>query len=190
MKTPFAEIAAMHEPIIFVDGEDMVRGELVHDPQLGWIGKVDWSTQDVWESYPPAVACSRLIIYGGVAEIVHGGEPIFSTTYGNDCPRIRVTLPLLCLVLHRFFARGATTGFSLDYGRPRGKNLCNPFFLDRHRPLPRGVGIRHRASSALSYPSRSRSGQITCSRERSDHVLPTLKITMVDTPSSGVIIDA
>jgi len=29
----------------------MVRGELVHDPQLGSIGKVDWSTQDVWESF-------------------------------------------------------------------------------------------------------------------------------------------
>ncbi len=55
-RTPFAEIAAKHEQIIFVDGEDMVRGELVHDPQLGWIGKVDWSTQDVWESYPTAVA--------------------------------------------------------------------------------------------------------------------------------------
>src|SRR3989337_538838 len=54
--TPFAEIAAKHEPIIFVDGDDMVRGELVHDPEHGWIGHVDWSTQDVWESYPPAVA--------------------------------------------------------------------------------------------------------------------------------------
>jgi hypothetical protein len=42
-QTPFAEIAAKHEPIIFVDGEDMVRGELAHDPQLGWIGNVDWS---------------------------------------------------------------------------------------------------------------------------------------------------
>src|SRR4030095_481777 len=29
-------------------------------------------------------------------------------------------------------------------------------FLDLHRPLPRGVGVRHRASSALSYPSRTR----------------------------------
>jgi len=55
-QTPFAEIAAKNEPIIFVDGEDVVRGELVHDPQPGWIGKVDWSTQDVWEAYPPAVA--------------------------------------------------------------------------------------------------------------------------------------
>ena len=45
--TPFAEIAAKHETIIFVDGDDMVRGELVHDPEHGWIGQVDWSTQDV-----------------------------------------------------------------------------------------------------------------------------------------------
>lgn len=54
--TPFAEIAAKGQPLIFVDGDDMVRGELVHDRQLGWMGKVDWSTQDLWESYPPAVA--------------------------------------------------------------------------------------------------------------------------------------
>ena len=58
-RTPFAEIAAKDEPIIFVDGEDTVSGELVHDPQLGWVSKVDWSTQDVWESYPPAVAVRR-----------------------------------------------------------------------------------------------------------------------------------
>ena len=51
--TPFAEIAAKHETIIFVDGDDMVRGELIHDREHGWIGHVDWSTQDVWESYPP-----------------------------------------------------------------------------------------------------------------------------------------
>ena len=45
-----------HESILFVDGEDVVRGELVHDPREGWIAQVDWSTQDVWEAYPPAVA--------------------------------------------------------------------------------------------------------------------------------------
>ena len=55
-QTSFAQIAAKNEPILFVDGEDMVRGELIHDPQAGWIAKVDWSMQDVWESYPPAVA--------------------------------------------------------------------------------------------------------------------------------------
>jgi hypothetical protein len=54
-QTPFAEIAAKHESILFIDGEDVVRGELVHDPREGWIAIVDWSTQDVWESYPPAV---------------------------------------------------------------------------------------------------------------------------------------
>ena len=58
-QTPFADIAVKQEPIIFVDGEDVVRGVLVHDPQLGWVGNVDWSTQDVWESYPPVVVAAR-----------------------------------------------------------------------------------------------------------------------------------
>ena len=55
-QTPFAQIAAKNQPILFIDGEDVVRGELVQDPQEGWIAKVDWSTQDVWETYPPAIA--------------------------------------------------------------------------------------------------------------------------------------
>jgi len=55
-QTPFTDIAAKHQSILFVDGEDVVRGELIHDPSEGWIANVDWSTQDVWESYPPAVA--------------------------------------------------------------------------------------------------------------------------------------
>jgi hypothetical protein len=50
----FDAIAANQERLIFVDGEDLVRGELVDDPQLGWVGQVDWSTQDVWEAYPTA----------------------------------------------------------------------------------------------------------------------------------------
>lgn len=54
--TPFAEIAAKHRQIIFVDGEDLVRGELTHDTRLGWVGKADWTTQDVWEAYPVAMA--------------------------------------------------------------------------------------------------------------------------------------
>jgi hypothetical protein len=37
-----------------VDGQDVVRGELVHDPGDGGIAQVDWSTQDVWEAYPAA----------------------------------------------------------------------------------------------------------------------------------------
>lgn len=55
-QTPFAQIAAKNESILFVDGEDVVRGELLFDSGEGWIATVDWSTQDVWESYPPAVA--------------------------------------------------------------------------------------------------------------------------------------
>lgn len=54
-RTPFSEIAARYEQIVFVDGEDMVRGDLVHDPELGWVGNADWATQDVWKSYPSGV---------------------------------------------------------------------------------------------------------------------------------------
>ena len=43
-QTPFAEIAAKQETIIFVDGDDMVCGELIHDHEQEWIGQVDWST--------------------------------------------------------------------------------------------------------------------------------------------------
>lgn len=50
--TPFDEIAEKHRRIVFVDGEDIVEGELVHDPQLGWVGAADWNTQDVWLAYP------------------------------------------------------------------------------------------------------------------------------------------
>ena len=45
-QTPFAQIAAKNESILFVDGEDVVRGELVHDPREWWIANVDWSTQE------------------------------------------------------------------------------------------------------------------------------------------------
>jgi hypothetical protein len=55
-RTPFARLAARREEIVFVDGEDMVRGKLVRDPKLGWVGKIDWATQEVWEAYPNAVA--------------------------------------------------------------------------------------------------------------------------------------
>jgi hypothetical protein len=55
-RTPFAELAARQEGIIFLDGEDVVRGGLVHDVELGWVGQVDWATQDSWESYPPVLA--------------------------------------------------------------------------------------------------------------------------------------
>jgi hypothetical protein len=55
-RPPFSAIAARHEQIIFIDGEDPVRGTLSYDPELGWVGEVDWATQDVWESYPGAAA--------------------------------------------------------------------------------------------------------------------------------------
>jgi hypothetical protein len=54
--TPFAELAAKDTQIIFVDGEDLVRGKLIRDPVLGRIGNVDWATQDVWEAYPVSVS--------------------------------------------------------------------------------------------------------------------------------------
>ncbi len=55
-QTPFAEIAARREPILFTDGEDVVRGSLAPDASRGWVGIADWSTQDLVESYPPSVA--------------------------------------------------------------------------------------------------------------------------------------
>lgn len=50
--TPFADLAASGEKILFVQGEDIVEGTLAEDPELGWVGEADWSTQDVLRSYP------------------------------------------------------------------------------------------------------------------------------------------
>ncbi len=50
--TPFSQIAASGDRILFVQGEDIVEGSLVEDPELGWVGDVDWDTQDVLKSYP------------------------------------------------------------------------------------------------------------------------------------------
>ena len=55
-QTPFAEIAARREPILFTDGDDVVRGSLAPDASHGWVGIADWSTQDLVESYPRSVA--------------------------------------------------------------------------------------------------------------------------------------
>lgn len=44
------------EPILFTDGEDVVRGSLAQDASRGWVGIADWSTQDLVESYPRSVA--------------------------------------------------------------------------------------------------------------------------------------
>jgi hypothetical protein len=52
--TPFAELAATGDRILFVQGEDIVQGKLVEDPELGWLGDADWDTQDVLRSYPSA----------------------------------------------------------------------------------------------------------------------------------------
>ena len=51
-RTPFAEIAAAGERILFVDGEDIVQGTLAEDAEGGWLAEPDWSTQDVLHAYP------------------------------------------------------------------------------------------------------------------------------------------
>ncbi len=55
-RTPFARLARRGEAVTFIDGEDSVRGMLVKDPRLGWLGKADWSTQAAVEEYPAAAA--------------------------------------------------------------------------------------------------------------------------------------
>lgn len=51
-QTPFAELAASGERLLFVDGSEFVEGGLVEDPVRGWVGVADWSTQDRLRSYP------------------------------------------------------------------------------------------------------------------------------------------
>jgi len=51
-QTPFAEIASSGERLLFVDGGEFVEGSLVQDAELGWVGIVDWATQDRLRSYP------------------------------------------------------------------------------------------------------------------------------------------
>lgn len=50
--TPFTELATSDDRIMFVDGDEYVEGQLVEDPDLGWVGAVDWATQDRIRSYP------------------------------------------------------------------------------------------------------------------------------------------
>ncbi|MBX3030765.1 MAG: hypothetical protein KF809_11430 [Chloroflexi bacterium] len=57
--TPFHEIARKGSSITFVDGEDAVDGHLVLETGVGWVGEVDWSTQQVIESWPPATVATR-----------------------------------------------------------------------------------------------------------------------------------
>jgi len=50
--TPFADLAGSDGRILFVDGDEYVEGRLVDDPERGWVGVVDWDTQDKIRSYP------------------------------------------------------------------------------------------------------------------------------------------
>ena len=50
--TPFADIAASGERILFIQGEDVVEGSLVLDERHGWVGVADWETQGILRSYP------------------------------------------------------------------------------------------------------------------------------------------
>ncbi len=51
-RTPFAEIAASGERVLFVDGGEFVEGSLAQDPERGWVGIADWDTQDHLRTYP------------------------------------------------------------------------------------------------------------------------------------------
>ena len=52
-RTPFGEIAASGERLLFVDGGEFVEGSLAQDAERGWVGIADWATQDRLRSYPP-----------------------------------------------------------------------------------------------------------------------------------------
>jgi hypothetical protein len=57
--TPVDKIAASHDRVMFVQGEAIVSGFVDRDPELGWIGVADWTTQEVLRSYPadsPSIA--------------------------------------------------------------------------------------------------------------------------------------
>lgn len=51
-RTPFESLAASGKPVLFIQGEDVVFGRLVNDPQRGWCGEADWDTQDILQEYP------------------------------------------------------------------------------------------------------------------------------------------
>ncbi len=57
--TPFDDIAHREDRVLFIDGEDAVYGHLILEPGAGWLGEVDWSTQQVVESWPPATVGAR-----------------------------------------------------------------------------------------------------------------------------------
>ena len=49
---PMDVVAASGDRIRFVDGDEFVEGRLVDDPERGWVGAVDWDTQDTIKAYP------------------------------------------------------------------------------------------------------------------------------------------
>jgi hypothetical protein len=51
-RTPFGDIAASGERIIFIDGQEFVEGRLIEDPQRGWVAAVDWDSQDTIRAFP------------------------------------------------------------------------------------------------------------------------------------------
>lgn len=52
--TPFHEIMTRGDQILFVDGQDIVHGQLSEGQAVDWLGDVDWSTQQMIGSWPPA----------------------------------------------------------------------------------------------------------------------------------------
>ncbi len=50
--TPFDQIGARGEAVTFVDGEDVVAGQLELDPAQGWVGVADWTTLEAIETWP------------------------------------------------------------------------------------------------------------------------------------------
>ncbi len=51
-RTPFADIAASEDRLLFVDGDEYVEGRLVEDAEHVWVAIVDWDTQDAFRAYP------------------------------------------------------------------------------------------------------------------------------------------
>lgn len=54
-RTPFDELATSGERVLLVDGDECVEGELVDDPDRGWVGAVDWGTQGSIRAFPSDV---------------------------------------------------------------------------------------------------------------------------------------
>ena len=57
--TRFVALAAAGKTILFMQGEDIVFGSLVEDPDRGRRGAPDRDTQEVLQEYPEPVLASR-----------------------------------------------------------------------------------------------------------------------------------